>query len=582
MMDNKDKEPYSQLLILNSQLGERGASMADDLLKITIGDLLDQQAARFGDRDALIHVEHGLRYSYAEFRAECDRVAKGMIALGIAKGDHIGIWATNYPEWVVAQFATAKIGAILVTVNPSYRTHELEYLLKQSDASTLLLIDSFKTSDYVGMINELIPELRDAAPGDLRSSKFPRLQRVIFIGKERHSGMLQWSDLAQLGAEVSDDELARRQAACDPDDVINIQYTSGTTGFPKGAMLTHFNIVGDSFYIAECMKFTEQDRLCIPVPFYHCFGCVLGTLCCVTRGAAMIIPSEYFDPLKALAAVEQEHCTALHGVPTMFIAELQHPDIDKFSFPALRTGIMAGSPCPIEVMKQVVERMGASEITIAYGQTESSPVITQTRTDDPIELRVSTVGRALPNVEVKIVDAETGRKLPCGQQGELCTRGFIVMKGYYNLPEATAKAIDQDGWLHTGDLATMDERGYCKITGRLKDLIIRGGENIYPREIEEFLYTYLKVADVQVVGVPDLKYGEEVMAWVKLKDGQAATSEEIRDFCRGKIAHYKIPRYVKFVSEFPMTVTGKIQKYKMREVAIEELGLDAAARVATA
>ncbi|MBK9712803.1 MAG: AMP-binding protein [Kouleothrix sp.] len=556
--------------------------MAGDLLKTTIGDLLDRQAARFGERDALIHVEHGVRYTYGEFRDECNRVAKGLIALGIRKGDHVGIWATNYAEWVVAQFATAKIGAVLVTVNPSYRTHELEYLLKQSDASTLLLIDSFKTSDYVGMINELIPELRESEPGDLHSAKFPQLQRVIFIGQERHAGMLQWSDLAALGTSVSDVELARRQAECGPDEVINIQYTSGTTGFPKGAMLTHFNIVGDAFYIAECMRFTEQDRLCIPVPFYHCFGCVLGTLCCVTHGAAMVIPSEYFDPLKALTAVEKESCTGLHGVPTMFIAELQHPDFAKFSFPALRTGIMAGSPCPIEVMKQVVERMGAAEITIAYGQTESSPVITQTRTDDPIELRVSTVGRALPNVAVKIVDPETGQELPPGQQGELCTRGFIVMKGYYNLPEATTKAIDPDGWLHTGDLATMDERGYCKITGRLKDMIIRGGENIYPREIEEFLYTNPKVADVQVVGVPDLKYGEEVMAWVKLKEGQSATPEEIRDFCRGKIAHYKVPRYVKFVNDFPMTVTGKIQKYKMRDAAVEELGLHEAARVATA
>jgi fatty-acyl-CoA synthase len=556
--------------------------MADDLLKITIGDLLDRQAARFGERDALVHVEHGVRFTYAEFRTECDRVAKGLIALGVQKGEHIGIWATNYPEWVVAQFATAKIGAVLVTVNPAYRTHELQYLLKQSDAVTLMLIGSFKTSDYLAMINELIPELRESEPGALESATFPRLKRVIFIGQQQQPGMVAWGDLVKLGESVSDDELARRQAACDPNDVINIQYTSGTTGFPKGAQLTHFNIVADASYIAECMKFSEQDRLCIPVPFYHCFGCVLGTLCCLTRGAAMIIPAEYFDPLKTLAAVEQEACTALHGVPTMFIAELYHPEFSRFSFPALRTGIMAGSPCPIEVMKQVVEQMGAREITIAYGQTEASPVITQTRTDDPIELRVSTVGRALPNVEVKIVDPETGQEVPRGVQGELCTRGFIVMKGYYNLPEATAKAIDADGWLHTGDLATMDERGYCKITGRLKDMIIRGGENVYPREIEEFLYSHPKVADVQVVGVPDLKYGEEIMAWVKLKDGQSADAEELRAFCRGKIAHYKIPRYVKFVTEFPMTVTGKIQKYKMRDVAVEELGLQEAARVATA
>ncbi len=556
--------------------------MAEELLDLTLGDLLDRQAERFGSRDALVHVEHGIRYTYAEFRDECNRVAKGLLALGVQKGDHIGIWATNYPEWIIAQFATAKIGAILVTVNPSYRTHELDYILRQSDTSTLLLIDSYRTSDYVGMINELIPELKDAEPGQLHVAKYPKLQRVIFIGSERHAGMLQWSDLASLGAQITDDKLRGQQGGCGPGDVINIQYTSGTTGFPKGVQLTHTNVVGDASYIAECMRLTEHDRLCIPVPFYHCFGCVLGTLCCVTRGAAMIIPAEYFDPIKTLYATQQEHCTALHGVPTMFIAELQHPDFDRFSFPELRTGIMAGSPCPIEVMKQVVERMGAKEITIAYGQTESSPVITQTRTDDPIELRVSTVGRALPHVEVKIVDPETGADVTLGTQGELCTRGFHVMKGYYNMPEATAKAIDADGWLHTGDLATMDEHGYCKITGRLKDMIIRGGENIYPREIEEFLYTNAKIADVQVIGVPDLKYGEEVMAWVKLKDGQTATPEEIRDFCRGKIAHFKVPRYVTFVDEFPMTVTGKIQKYKMRETAIDQLDLHTAANVATA
>jgi fatty-acyl-CoA synthase len=560
----------------------RRPEMSSQLLKTTIGDLLDRQADRYPENEALVHVERGLRYTYSQFRSECNRVAKGLIALGIQKGDHVGIWATNYTEWVVAQFATAKIGAVLVTVNPSYRTHELDYLLRQSDASTLILIDSFKTSDYVAMVNELIPELQAAEPGKLFSTKFPSLRRLIFIGEERHSGMFLWGDLANLGEEVEDAELARRQSECDPDEVINIQYTSGTTGFPKGAMLTHFNLVADASLIAEAMKFTDKDRLCIPVPFYHCFGCVLGTLCCVTRGATMVIPAEYFDPLKTLTAVEKEQCTALHGVPTMFIAELQHPDLDRFTFSQLRTGIMAGSPCPIEVMKQVVDKMGAKEITIAYGQTETSPVITQTRTDDPIELRVSTVGRALPDVQVKIVDPVTGSEMPRGEQGELCARGFIVMKGYYKQPEATAQAIDKEGWLHTGDLATMDVNGYCKITGRLKDMIIRGGENVYPREVEEFLYTHPKVSDVQVFGVPDIKYGEEVMAWIKLKPGESASVEEIRDYCRGQIAHYKIPRYVKFVNEFPMTVTGKIQKYKMRDQMIEELGLREAASVKTA
>jgi fatty-acyl-CoA synthase len=566
-------------------------------LRTTIGALLDQQADRFGDREALVHVERGVRYTYAQFRAECDRMARGLLSLGIRKGHHIGIWATNYPEWVIAQFAAAKIGAVLVTVNPAYRAHELEYVLRQSDAHALLLIGSFRSSDYVAMLQEVVPELRDSAPGELKSDKLPQLRHVIFVpapsqvsvgaqgfaplqpSQGHPAGMWLWDEVRSRGQEVTPVALAQRQAECDPDDVINIQYTSGTTGNPKGAMLTHYNLVANATYTGRGLNFTEKDRLCIPVPFYHCFGCVLGTLCCVSQGATMVIPAEYFDPLKTLVAVEKECCTALHGVPTMFIAELGHPDFEKFNLSSLRTGIMAGSPCPIEVMRRVMDRMGAREITIAYGLTEASPVITLTSTEDTIERRVTTVGPPLPNVEVKIVDPETGQEVPRGQQGELWTRSFMVMKGYYKMPEATTQAVDAQGWLHTGDLATMDEAGYCKITGRLKDMVIRGGENIYPREVEEFLYTHPKVADVQVIGVPDLKYGEELMAWVMLKPGQTATAEEIREFCQGKIAHYKVPRYIKFVTQFPMTVTGKVQKFRMREMAIEELGLQAAAQV---
>ena len=557
-------------------------------LRNTIGDLLDFQTERFGDREALVHVDAGTRFTYREFKRECDWVAMGLMALGIEKGHHVGIWVTNYSEWVVVQFATAKIGAVLVNVNPSYRTHELEYVLRQSEANALILIGQFRTSDYVDMANEVIPELKDSKLGELHCSKLPNLRNVIFIppptdpGAKAPDGMWSWEDVRRKSSEVNEANLARRQASCNPDDTINIQYTSGTTGNPKGAMLTHHNIVANGYYAGEGMNFTERDRLCVPVPFYHCFGCVLGILACVTHGSTIVIPSEHFEPLKTLQAIQQEKCTALHGVPTMFIAELGHERFADFDLSSLRTGMMAGSPCPIEVMRQVVDQMGAKEIIIGYGQTEASPAITLTRTEDTLERRVSTVGTALPNVEVKLVDPETGQDTPVGEQGELLTRSFMVMKGYYNLPEATAAAIDEDGWLHTGDLATVDQGGYYRITGRLKDMIIRGGENVYPREIEEFLYTHPKIADVQVIGVPDERFVEEVMAWVILKPGETADAEEIREFCQGKIAHYKVPRYIKMATEFPMTVTGKIQKFRMRDMAIEELGLQRAAQIETA
>ena len=557
-------------------------------LKMTIGDLLDRQADRFGDRDALVHVDWDLRHTWHQFRAECDRVARGLMALGINKGDHVAIWSTNYPEWVAAQFAAAKIGAVLVTVNPAYRTHELEYLLNQSDAVALMLIGNFRTSDYAAMLGEVAPELANSVPGRLHSEKLPRLRNVIFIPPHDGTaaacppGMFAWADLAGLGEEISASALAQRQSGCHPDDVICIMYTSGTTGNPKGVMLTHHNLVANAAYTMQGLRFTQDDRLCIPVPFYHCFGSVLGTLACAATAAAMVIPSEYFDPGKALAAVEKERCTAIHGVPTMFIAELEHPDFDQFDLRSLRTGIMAGSPCPIEVMRQVIDRMGCREMTVGYGLTEAAPIITLTRSDDTIERRVSTVGTVIPHVEARIVNPDTGEEVPAGEQGELCSRSFMNMKGYYKLPEATEAAIDGDGWLHTGDLATVDGEGYFKITGRSKDMIIRGGENVYPREIEEFLYTNPKVADVQVVGVPDQRFGEEIMAWVLLRAGEEATKDEIRDFCRGRIAHYKVPRYVKFVSEFPMTVTGKIQKFVMRDISIRELELEGAANIETA
>ncbi len=542
-------------------------------ITFTIGGLLDDIARRFPDNDALVYQDRDIRYSYSQFNEVCRQVAKGLLKLGIKKGDNVSIWANNVPEWVILQFATAKIGAILVTVNTAYKSAELEYVLNQSDSTTLFMVKSFKDTDYVKTLRDVIPTIHSSQPGQLQHEKLPFLKDVVFIGDDTPDGMLNFKSVIELGNEVSDAALTAVETTLDCHETINMQYTSGTTGFPKGVMLTHHNIINNGFNIGECMKFTEKDRLCIPVPFFHCFGCVLAVLACVTHGSTMV-PVETFDPLKVLQTIEAEKCTAVHGVPTMFIAELEHPEFKKFDLSTLRTGIMAGSPCPIEVMKRVIRDMHASEITIAYGQTESSPVITQTRTDDPIELRVATVGRALPDVEVKIVDIETGASLPPGKQGELCTRGYLVMKGYYKMPEETARAIDTDNWLHTGDLAIMDESGYCKITGRIKQMIIRGGENIYPREIEEFLYTHPKISDVQVYGVPDKKYGEQVMAAVILKQGMEMSEEEVRDFCKDRIANYKIPKYVKFVDGYPMTASGKIQKFKLREMAIKELHLE--------
>jgi fatty-acyl-CoA synthase len=546
---------------------------ATGLLYRTIGEYFAEIVTKYPENEALVAVWRNERYTYQEFYDTCRQAAKGLMQLGVAKGDRVAIWATNYPEWVIAQFATAMIGAILVTVNPAYRSHELEYCLRDSQCQTIILIGRFKTSDYLAMFYRVCPEAKEAKAGAIASKRFPYLKNVIFLGKETHPGMYTWDNLLEMGRSVSDAALKERAESLDPDDVINIQYTSGTTGLPKGASLTHQNILNNAFYIGEYMKFTARDRLCIPVPFYHCFGMVLGTLACVTHGAAMVLPAEYFEPLAVLETVEQERCTALHGVPTMFISELEHPEFSRFNLTSLRTGIMAGSPCPIEVMRKVVDQMHAREITIAYGLTECSPVTNQTATDDSLELRCGTVGRPLPHVEVKIVDPQTGKTVPVGESGELCARGYLVMRGYYNQPEETAGVIDEAGWLHSGDLAEMDENGYCKIVGRIKDMIIRGGENVYPREIEEFLYTHPKIKDVQVIGIPDPKLGEQVVAWVQLKEGQQAEPEEIQEFCRGTIAHYKIPKYIKFVEDYPKTVTGKIQKYKMREIAIKELSL---------
>ncbi|SDH02079.1 fatty-acyl-CoA synthase [Planococcus glaciei] len=538
------------------------------IVEKTVGQIVRERAAMHPTTEAYVYPERDIRKTYKEFDEETDRLAKAFMGIGIAKGEHIAIWSDNKREWLLSQFATGKMGGVLVTVNTSYQSAELEYLLKQSDATTLILGEEFKGTSYIDIINEVCPELKTAEKGAVSSGKLPHFKRVIVMGENQFPGIYTWSEFEVFADRVDDDQLEERFVSMEPDDVINIQYTSGTTGFPKGVMLTHRNVVNNGKLIGDTMNLSELDRLCIPVPFFHCFGCVLGTMAAVTHSTTMVI-AEQFDPKRVLQMVQDEKCTGLHGVPTMFIAELNHPDFASFDTSTLRTGIMAGSPCPIEVMKKVINDMGASEITIAYGQTESSPVITQTRADDDIEKRVSTVGKPHAEVEVKIVDPVTGEQVPTGVPGELCTRGYHVMKGYYKNEEATRNAIDEDDWLHTGDIAVEDEDGYIAITGRIKDMVIRGGENIYPREIEEFLYQHPSIQDVQVVGVPDPKYGEELMAWVILKEGQQLSAEELREYCQGKISRHKIPRYIEFTKEYPMTASGKIQKFKLREMSAE-------------
>ena len=565
------KHPGEECMSKLTQSYVHGVSMTP-LIGETIGVHFDKVAARFADRDALIVRQQNIRWTYGELKEKTDALAAGLLALGLSPGDRVGIWSPNNAEWVVTQFATAKAGLILVNINPAYRLSELDYVFNKVGCKALITADSFKTSDYVGMLRELAPEIERSAPGRLQSRRLPTLTTLIRIGDDEKRGFLRFADVLGMGGEYHRALLTELAGKLQFDDPINIQFTSGTTGAPKGATLTHHNILNNGYFIGEALRLSDRDRVCIPVPLYHCFGMVLGNLACITHGAAMVYPSEGFDPLLTLQAVEAERCTALYGVPTMFVAELGHPEFSSFDLSSLRTGIMAGSPCPIEVMKRCVSEMHMGEVTIAYGMTETSPVSTQTSYDDPLERRVSTVGRVHPHVEVKIVDTD-GRIVPPGTPGELCTRGYSVMLGYWDDEERTTEAIDRAGWMHTGDLATLDEDGFCNIVGRIKDMVIRGGENVYPREVEEFLFRHPKIETVQVVGVPDQKYGEELCAWVKLKPGASAEAGEIQNFCKGQIAHYKIPRYIKFVDNFPMTVTGKVQKFLMREETVKELGL---------
>ncbi len=536
----------------------------------TIGDFLEKQAEKYPDREFMVYPDRDLRFTYKQFDERVNMLAKGLLSIGITKGDHVGIWALNVPDWITFLFACAKIGAVLVTVNTAYKSHELDYVLKQSDMKAIAITEGFRDVNYLNVLYELVPELKTSSRGNLKSKEYPCLKSVIYVGQEKHRGLYNTSELLLLGKHTDDSELLKVKKTYNSDDVVCMQYTSGTTGFPKGVMLTHKNIINNGYYIGENLKYTEEDRLCLTVPMFHCFGVTLGLMAMYTHGGTLVM-LEQFDPLMVLAAVQKEKCTALYGVPTMFIAEYSHPMFDMFDLSSLRTGIMAGSTCPIEAMKKVVNDMNMKEITSVYGLTEGSPGFTQTSVDDPLELRVETVGRKLPNCEIKVVDPETGKIVGPGEVGEICSKGYNVMKGYYKMPDKTAEAIDEDGWLHSGDLVTCDENGYYTVVGRIKDMIIRGGENIYPREIEEFYYTMPGIKDVQVVGIPDDKYGEIVGAFIILEDDTDITEEDVRDFGIERIARYKVPKHVFFVDEFPLTASGKIQKFKMREDAVKFL-----------
>lgn len=552
-----------------------------EMIEKTLGGMLDDLAANYSNSVAIKYTTREYQKTWSELNERCNAVAKGLLSLGIQKDDKVAIWATNVPEWYEILFASAKIGAILVTVNTNYKEFELEYLLKQSDTKMLVMIEGVKNNSYVDTIDKLLPEFRNSKNGDVDNSKFPFLKKIVICGDNTPRGFMNFDDIVSAGVNITDEELNARMNSLNCHDVINMQYTSGTTGFPKGVMLTHYNIINNGKSIGDGMKFTHKDKLLITVPMFHCFGLVLGLMSCITHATTMV-PVESFSPTKVMNAITVEKCTAVHGVPTMFIAMLEHPDFEKYNFSSLRTGIMAGSPCPIKVMRQVVDKMNMTEITIVFGQTEASPGCTQTTTEDSLELRVNTVGRVFDGVEAKIVDPATGEEVPTGVAGEFCARGYNIMKGYYKMPEATAEAIDKDGWLHTGDLCTVDKNGYYKVVGRIKDMIIRGGENIYPKEIEEFYYTQPIVKDVQVIGVPSEQYGEEVMAVIILKEGETSTPEELRELAKSHLAKHKVPRYIRIVDSFPVTASGKIQKFKMREEAIELLKLQSAAEIETA